>query len=165
MSAADEPRAQARERRGHPGPHVGRAADHAEAADRAGIDLAQVEAVGVGMALDLEHRADEDVAEAGGGTFDVFDLEPGQRQAAAQLVDVGLDRDELGEPAERQLHDDDLVAEALDRGRSRGKRRELSEKAQVVFEEQPHVVDAELEQRLRVRRPSRRRSPGIRPGS
>ena len=109
VSAADKPRAQAREGRGHPGPHVGCAADHAETADRAGVDVAQIETVGVGMALDLEHPRHEHVAEAGSGALDVLDLQPGERQAAAQLVDVGLERDELGEPTERQLHDEDLA--------------------------------------------------------
>ena len=109
MSAADKPRTQAREGRGHPGPHVGCAADHAEAPNRARVNVAQVETVGVGMALDLEHPRDEHVAEAGGRALDAFDLQPGERQPAAKLVDVGLEGDELGEPTERQLHDKDLA--------------------------------------------------------
>src|SRR5579864_5832610 len=113
VSAADKPCTQAREGRDHPGPHVGRAANDAETADRARVDVAQIEPVGIGMALDLEYTRHEDVTEARRRALDVLDLQPGERQAAAQLVDVGLQRDELGEPTERQLHDDGLVAAVL----------------------------------------------------
>src|SRR6202035_647749 len=92
----------------HPATDVGRAADHAETAQGSGVYLTQIEAVGIGMTFDLEHARDKDVAEPGSGAFDVFDLQPGQRQAAAQLVDVGFERDELGEPTQRQFHDEDL---------------------------------------------------------
>src|SRR5208282_3430908 len=98
------PRAHARERRDHSGGDVRRAANHFEVLAGSRVDLAQVQALGIGMALDFQNLADHDANERRAYALDAFDLESGYAQAPAQLRRVGLDRNKILEPANRDLH-------------------------------------------------------------
>ena len=76
-----------REHADHAGLGVGRAAHHLDHA-RAGVDLAHLQLVGVGMALGLDHAGDGEGFELGRGIVDAFHLEPDQRQLLRQLGDA-----------------------------------------------------------------------------
>ena len=107
----------------------------------------------LGWLLDVEHPRDEHAAEAGRRAVRRF-RPPARRASGAGKFPRRRPRRVTNsrEPTERQLH-----------RTTSAQRRELAQEAQVVFEEQAHVVDAELEQRRCARRPCRRRSPGTRP--
>ncbi len=81
-----KPRPDPRERRNHPGPHVGRPAHYLEAARLAGVDFAQAEPVGVGMAFDAQDARHRHPGEAGAKPLDVFHFKPGDAQPMADFV-------------------------------------------------------------------------------
>jgi hypothetical protein len=68
------------------------------AARRAPVDLAQMKAVGVGMALDSDHFGDVNIGETRLDFFNVLDLKAGHREPPAEFVDLRLDRNEFLEP-------------------------------------------------------------------
>src|SRR5437588_8506123 len=57
------------------------------------------------MPFNVNHLGGEDVGEAGCEPFDIFDFQPCHREALAELVDVGFDRNEFAQPAQREFHD------------------------------------------------------------
>ncbi len=61
------------ERRDHAGFDVGRAAHDFEFSFFAGIDVDQIQPVGVGMLLDIEHARGEYARESGLEFFDILD--------------------------------------------------------------------------------------------
>ncbi|MNM61670.1 hypothetical protein D3C81_729750 [compost metagenome] len=84
---------------------VGRAADDLERLAGAGIHLADVEAVSVGVALGGQHTGHDDLAERRRNGANLFHLEPGHGQAVRQRV--GRDLFRIGEstkPGFRELH-------------------------------------------------------------
>src|SRR6185437_11707679 len=111
MRAAGQPRTDFGERRRHPGARVRRPTDDLEMPRRAGVNFALIQAIGVGMAFDVEHLGNKHAVESRCAMLDALDLESGHREAPAQLVDIGLERDEFLEPTERQLHDAASLAE------------------------------------------------------
>ncbi len=64
-------------------------------AQSAGINFAQVEPIGVGMALNGQNPAHGHSCKTRGQPLDIFNLEAGDTQTMADLVDIGLDPDEF----------------------------------------------------------------------
>ncbi len=102
-AGARNERARRREHAEHAGARIGRAAHHLDLA-RAGIDDAELELVGVGMRLGLDHARDPERRQVLGAVLDALDLEPAHDQKRGDLlgrrrgVEMGL------EPGERRLH-------------------------------------------------------------
>src|SRR5690348_7404475 len=111
MDAAGKPRTNPGQRRRHTRVHVWCTADDAKMTGCAGVDVAQAQAVGIWMAFDLQHLRHVHVRESRIDVVDALDFESGHREAAANFVEVSLDRDEFLQPTKRQPHDEaSLVA-------------------------------------------------------
>jgi hypothetical protein len=82
----------------HAGGSVGRAADDLQQFAGAGVDLAQLELVGVGVLLGLDDLRHHDTAEGGRGRFGLLDLEAGHGQQMAESGAVQLRIDEGPQP-------------------------------------------------------------------
>jgi hypothetical protein len=87
----------------HAGARVGRTAHDLEHA-RAGVDLADPQAVGVGMLHGLDHIAHDEALQGLGGVGDAFDLEPEHGEAVAHLFQRRSRIEMLLEPAQREFH-------------------------------------------------------------
>ena len=105
VSATGETRANFGERRGHPGVDVRRTADDVKAAGGTRVNLAQVQAISIRMALDGDNLRDENVGKGCADLIDTLNFETRQREPLAEFLELDLDRNEFLEPAQRQLHD------------------------------------------------------------
>jgi hypothetical protein len=86
------------------GAHVGRAADDRQRFTAADIDLAQAQAIGIGMVRDREHAGDDDAAKRRRDRPQRFDLEAGHGEPFGELG--GRDRRiaEFAQPGFGELH-------------------------------------------------------------
>jgi hypothetical protein len=84
---------------------VGRATDDLQGLAGAGIDLAHIEAVGVGMALGRQHVRNHHLVERRRDRPYLFDFQPGHGQGVRQRVGGNLFRvGEGAKPGFRELH-------------------------------------------------------------
>ena len=101
--AAREGRAHRGERHDHPRAHVGRAAHDAQLAGAA-VDATEREAVGVGMARDLEHPRHHHPRERAPVGLDALDVEAAPSERLGHPLGCGVELDPLAQPGDRQLH-------------------------------------------------------------
>ena len=95
--------ADGREHAFEPSARVRRAAHDLQAL-LAGIDLQDLELVGVGMLLGFHHLCHAEVLERSGGVEHLLDLEPDAGQRLGDLVNGGFRVEMLFQPCERELH-------------------------------------------------------------
>ena len=88
----------------HPGAHVRRAADDGERGAGTGIDLADVEPVGIRMAGDFQHLGDHHAGKWRGDRHRFLDLESGHRQKMGELVGSQVRVGHRAQPVFRELH-------------------------------------------------------------
>ena len=84
-------------------PRVGRATDQFDRF-RAGVNLADLQAVRVGMLFRIQNLADDEGVEALGPVRHAFDLEPDHGQAVGDFRQRGVGFQMLLEPAQGELH-------------------------------------------------------------
>ncbi len=84
--------------------HIRGAADDLQQLARAGIHLADVQAIGVRVLVHLDHVADNDLRERRRDGIDLFHLETGHRQAMGELSGGDRRIDETAKPGFRKLH-------------------------------------------------------------
>jgi hypothetical protein len=73
-----------------PGDHIGRAAHDIEQAAGAGIDLAHIQAVGIGMLGHFHHLGHHHLGKWRGDDFHFFHFEAGHGQQVGQLIRAQL---------------------------------------------------------------------------
>ncbi len=109
-----------RSRRGEdcfqPRPSVRGAADHLQRRGFADIDLADPQAIGVGMRRGLENLRDAEGAKLFGGIVDMLDLEPDPGQRLDDHVERRLGFEMGFQPGQGEFHG--LVSNGLERGPS-----------------------------------------------
>ncbi|GJE72844.1 hypothetical protein CHKEEEPN_4405 [Methylorubrum podarium] len=96
--------ARRREDREHAGPRVRRAAHDLERLPVPGIDLADPQAVGVGVLLGGDHPRDDVGTKRGGLVLDAFDFEADPRQRFRDRVEGCLGVEVVLEPGEGEFH-------------------------------------------------------------
>ncbi|ABA47491.1 hypothetical protein BURPS1710b_1895 [Burkholderia pseudomallei 1710b] len=138
---------------------IRRAADDLQRRAGAGVDLANVELVGIRMLDHLEHAADDDLLGRRRGRAQRLDLEPRHRQRVRQLVRRQLRVDKGSQPGFRELHGYPRSKQIRSRpgapprraGRARSGTvaplRELPQEAQIVLEEQAQILHAVAQHR------------------
>jgi hypothetical protein len=98
LELAGQHRADHRARHLHAGGGIGRAADDLQQLAGTGVDLAELELVGVGVLLRLDDLRHHDATEGGRGGFGLLDLEAGHGQQMAESGAVQLRIDEGPQP-------------------------------------------------------------------
>jgi hypothetical protein len=88
----------------HAGARVGRAAHDLDDRAGAGVDLAQPQAIGVGMLHGLDDMADDEALQRFGRVADALDLEAQHGEAVAQLGQARGGVEMLAEPGQGELH-------------------------------------------------------------
>ena len=99
-------RARGCEDAGHAGPRIGRAADDLDHAVL-GLDIADAQAIGIGMLPRLAHARHGEGAERLCLVLDGFDLEADTDQSTDDLVERRVGLEIILEPGEREFHEQD----------------------------------------------------------
>ena len=157
LEAVGHDRADGGQRNQVAGSHVEGTARDLQRLAVTGIDVDELDLVGVGVRARRQHPSDDDAIESLAQPIELLDGHAEVAEVLADLDGIALDRREVLEPGEKDLH-------RCPRRVTPPRQSKLSQEADVVGEEVTQVVDPVPRSPQGGRCRTRRRSPATRPG-